>query len=334
MISENHNGRQLLEEIIKNQRTVLADGAMGTMLMKMNALKSGDCPEELNLTRPQILKEIAKLYLAEGATLIQTNTFGGSPLKLKSYHLQDKTETINILGVKVVRDAIDEYLARRNIQIQSKDNHQNNHQQNQQILIAASVGPTGELLKPMGMFEPETIYQAFREQISALLKGGADIISIETMSDVTEASLAVKASKDLSPSTPVIASMTFDQTPRGFFTFMGVSVERACKKLTEAGADIIGSNCGNGFDRMIILAKEFKKHSSIPLMFRSNAGVPITGAGGEISYSQGPDYFREKVQELLAVGVSIVGGCCGTTPEHIRAMRDGVMKDGVSNEHR
>jgi 5-methyltetrahydrofolate--homocysteine methyltransferase len=160
----------------------------------------------------------------------------------------------------------------------------------------------------------------FTRQVRALADAGVDLFCVETMTDLNEATIAVAACKTVSPAIPVCATMTFDATPRGFFTIMGVSVEQAVRGLTEAGADVIGSNCGNGIEKMIDIAREFKTHTSLPLIIQSNAGLPAI-ANGKVVYSETPDFMAEKCRELIEIGVSVIGGCCGTTPAHIAAIR-------------
>lgn len=285
--------KDLLERI-KNG-VLVADGAMGTMLMACG-LKPGDVPESFNLTQPEILEKIASLYLDAGAEIIQTNTFGASPLKLSFYSLDGKTEEINRNAVLAVRKVVGE-----------------------RAYISASCGPSGRLLKPYGDTEPEDVYSSFERQLKTLIHSGVDIICIETMTDLTEATLAIKAAKTVSPSTPVMATMTFDPTPRGFYTVMGINIEQASKGLETAGADIIGSNCGNGIENMIKIAIEFRQKSMLPLIIQSNAGLPVIKRNTTI-YPETPEFMAEKAKELVSIGVSIIGGCCGTTPEHIRAL--------------
>lgn len=285
--------KDLLERI-KNG-VLVADGAMGTMLMACG-LKPGDVPESFNLTQPEILEKIASLYLDAGAEIIQTNTFGASPLKLSFYSLDGKTEEINRNAVLAVRKVVGE-----------------------RAYISASCGPSGRLLKPYGDTEPEDVYSSFERQLKTLIHSGVDIICIETMTDLTEATLAIKAAKTVSPSTPVMATMTFDPTPRGFYTVMGINIEQAAKGLETAGADIIGSNCGNGIENMIKIAIEFRQKSRLPLIIQSNAGLPVIKRNTTI-YPETPEFMAEKAKELVSIGVSIIGGCCGTTPEHIRAL--------------
>ncbi len=282
-------------ERIQNGDVLVADGAMGTMLME-HGLKPGDPPESFNLTHTEILKKIASLYLKAGAEIIQTNTFGGSPLKLAMYSLDDKTEEINKNAVLAVNEAIGEH-----------------------AYVSGSCGPSGRLLKPYGDVEEEEMYNNFERQIKALIKGGIDIICVETMTDLTEATQAIKAAKTVSSSTPVMATMTFDPTPKGFYTIMGISIEQAVKGLENAGADIIGSNCGNGIENMVKIAREFRAYSTLPLIIQSNAGLPEI-KGNKTIYPETPEFMAEKAKELVSIGVSIIGGCCGTTPEHIRVL--------------
>jgi len=239
---------------------------------------------------------VATLYVEAGADLITTNTFGGSPLNLGSYGLDDRTEEINHTAVEVIRSVVGD-----------------------RAYVLASIGPTGKILTPYGDTEPEVVREAFARQIDALVAAGADLLCIETMIDLREAELALEAARSISENIPVIATMTFDPTPRGFFTVMGVTIERACSGLVEAGADIVGSNCGNGIDRMVEIAREFTRHASVPVVIQSNAGLPEHHAG-ELVYPESPDFMAARVGELMDLGVSIIGGCCGTTPAHIRAM--------------
>jgi 5-methyltetrahydrofolate--homocysteine methyltransferase len=281
---------------LKDGEILVADGAMGTMLFDYG-LKPGEPPESFNLTRPEVLEEIASLYLDAGAEIIQTNTFGASPLRLSFYSLEDKTEEINRNAVIAVKKVVGD-----------------------RAYVSASCGPSGRLLKPYGESEPEEIYNSFERQIKALIHAGVDAICIETMTDLREATLAIKAAKTVSPLTPVMATMTFDPTPKGFYTVMGVSIEDAARELKAAGADIIGSNCGNGIENMIKIAKEFTQHTQLPIIIQSNAGLPEM-QGDKPIYSETPEFMAEKAKELVSTGVSIIGGCCGTTPEHIRAIR-------------
>ena len=281
---------------LKTKKILVADGAMGTMLFA-RGLKPGEPPESVNLKNPEILKEIAQAYFDAGADIIHTNTFGASPLKLSDYRLEDKTEEINRIAVERIRKVV-----------------------GYKAYVSGSIGPSGKLLKPFGDTEPDDIYKSYERQIKSLINADVDLICIETMTDLNEATLAIKAAKSISPEIPIMATMTFDETPRGFYTIMGVSIDDAVVGLQKAGADIIGSNCGNGIENMIKIAREFKKLTTLPIIIQSNAGIPEM-KDGKLFYSETPEFFAEKSKELIDAGVSIIGGCCGTTPEYIRTIR-------------
>lgn len=282
---------------LNNGEILVSDGAMGTMLME-RGLNVGEPPELFNLKQLDVLGEIASLYFEAGANIIQTNTFGASPLKLSLYSLDDKTEEINMNAVNIVRKVIDD-----------------------RAYISGSCGPSGRLLKPYGDTEEKELYKNFERQITSLINAVVDVICIETMTDLREAEIAIKVVKEISSSIPVMATMTFDPTPKGFYTIMGVSIEDATKRLESAGADIIGSNCGNGIENMIKIAREFKKHTNIPIIVQPNAGIPEIKEGKSV-YPESPQFMAEKARELVKIGISIIGGCCGTTPDHIRAIRN------------
>jgi 5-methyltetrahydrofolate--homocysteine methyltransferase len=281
---------------------LVGDGAMGTMLFE-RGVAPGEPPESVTLSRPEVLEEIARLYLDAGADILETNTFGGSPLKLALHGLERETEALNRGAVEAVRRAV-----------------------GARAYVAGSCGPSGRLLEPYGDTTPGAMADSFRRQLAALIAAGVDCICVETMTDLAEATLAVRAAKDLSAATPVLATMTFDPTPRGYFTIMGVSVAAAAAGLADAGADVIGSNCGNGVEHMVAIAREFRRHTALPLLIQPNAGLPRM-VGDSTVYDETPAFMADKARELLSAGVSIIGGCCGTTPAHIAALR--AMVDGL-----
>jgi 5-methyltetrahydrofolate--homocysteine methyltransferase len=184
--------------------------------------------------------------------------------------------------------------------------------------VAGSVGPSGEFLEPLGEVTNAEMLEAFVEQVTALAEGGADAILIETMTALEEATLAIKAVKEATD-LPVIATMTYDKGPRGFFTMMGVQPERAVVELREAGADVTGANCGNGIDNMVEIARLMRGATDGYLLVHSNAGIPAIRKG-QIVYSETPEYMAERFKELADLGINILGGCCGTTPSHIFAL--------------
>jgi 5-methyltetrahydrofolate--homocysteine methyltransferase len=283
-------------ERIAAGEVLLADGAMGTML-QARGLEPGGCPEALNLDRPELLGEIARLYRAAGADLLLTNTFGGSPLKLMSYGLAESCEEVQRAAIRAARAGGGEG-----------------------ALVALSCGPCGQLLRPYGEADPGEVAEGFRRQVAAAAGEGVDLVFVETMTDLEEALLALRASKEAAPGLPVSVTLTFDETPRGFFTIMGTSVERASEALGEAGADLVGSNCGHGIEGMARVAEEFSRSTSLPLVIQSNAGLPET-RGAEIVYPETPGIMAARIPALVDSGVRVVGGCCGTTPAHIAAFR-------------
>ena len=282
----------ILDEI-KQNKILLADGAWGTFL-QAKGLKPGECPELWNITHRKDVLDIAESYLLAGSDIIETNSFGGSIFKLSQYGLGDRVSEINQAAAAISREAA------------GKKKH-----------VAGSVGPTGKMLLTGDVTEKE-LYDAFREQAVALEKGGADIIIIETMMAIDEASLAVRAAKENTKCT-VIVTMTFTRTPKGEYrTMMGVSPEEMVRSMKEAGAQIIGSNCGNGIEDMTGIVKAIRAaDNEIPVIIQANAGLPEL-IDGKTIFRESPEMMASFVPELIKAGVNIIGGCCGTTPEHIR----------------
>lgn len=283
-------------ERLRSGEILISDGALGTMLMR-GGLRPGQCPELLVVEQPDLLTSIARQYLEAGANAVHTNTFGASPMKLSDYGLEERTEEINQRAVTLVAQVVDD-----------------------RAYVSGSCGPSGKIMQPYGDFEEEVLYDGYERQMRTLTDAGVDIICIETMFDLREAVLAVKATKAVSPQTPVMATMTFDKTPEGYFTVWGNSIEESAAGLQEAGADVVGSNCGHGMENMVEIARRFREVTSLPLLIQSNAGLPET-IDGEIVYTESPQLFAEKTHELIDIGVAVIGGCCGTTPEHIRAIK-------------
>ena len=276
--------------------TVVSDGALGTMLIA-RGLQTGKCTESATLEHPDWIEEIASAYLAAGAEIIQTNTFGASPPRLAVYGLEDQTEKINTTGVRLARRAV-----------------------GSRALVMASCGPTGLAAGLESTLPFEAVEKAYERQFSALFSTGVDLVLVETMCDVVEATIAIKTAKRLEASVPVLATMVFDQTPQGFRTLRGVTVAEACRRLADAGADVIGSNCSRGAAQMVEIAREFQRHSTVPLTMRPHAGIPVN-RDNHLVYPETPEFMARHAAEMLDSGVQIIGGCCGTTPEHIRALR-------------
>lgn len=283
-------------ERLKQEKVLVSDGAIGSLLFE-KGLNPGDCPERFNLEHPEVLAEIAQAYLQAGADIIQTNTFGASPLKLSDYNLDDKTKDINQKAVEIVKQVV-----------------------NSKTFISGSVGPTGKMLLPYGDIEPTVMKENYKRQIGILIESGVDLLCIETMTDLNEAVIAIQSAREISSDIPIIATMTFDVIPQGCVTIMGHGLAKVCNKLEETGANVIGSNCGNGTKNMITIAKEFIANSKLPVIIQSNAGIP-TIIDDQVFYQETPEEFANFTKILIELGVSIIGGCCGTTPNHIRAIR-------------
>ncbi len=286
-----------LLERLRAGDVLVGDGALGTQLIA-RGLAPGEAPEALNLSRPELLEQIAREYLEAGADLVTTNTFGGSPARLARYGLGDRCEAVNRAAVEAVRRAVGE-----------------------RAYVMASIGSSGHLLRPYGDADPAEIAAGFERQIRAVAEAGADLIGIETMTDLAEAVLAVRAARAAAPGLPVLATMTFESTPRGFYTVMGASIAAAARELGEAGADIVGSNCGNGSALMVEIAREFRARTGRPIAIQPNAGLPEM-RGAAVVYPETPAFMAGNAVALAAAGVSIIGGCCGTTPAHVRAVRE------------
>ena len=286
--------RSILKRL-EEGKILISDGAWGTFLHELG-LEVGDCPEIWNVTHRQQVLSIAKSYIDAGADMILTNSFGAHPIRLQHYGLQDRAFELNETAAAISREAAG-----------------NDH------FVLGSMGPSGAILL-MGEHSEEEVYDGFRIQVEGLAKGGADAICVETMSAIDEACLAIKAAKEIT-NLEVACTFTYNKTVHGYYrTMMGVSPEDMIKAVKNAGADIIGANCGIGFDQMIEVVQSIRQtDKKTPVLVHANAGMPIIKEGKTI-FPETPEIIAPKIKHLINAGANIIGGCCGTSPEHIKTL--------------
>jgi len=282
-----------LRELARS-RVVLLDGGLGSMLIAAG-LEAGRAPEWWNLEHPERVGAVHRAYREAGSDVVHTNTFGANPLRLTAGGLADRCREVNAAAVVIARRACGEA-----------------------CLVAGDVGPTGHMLPPLGTTTVEQLRAAFRDQVEALADAGADLISIETMSDLREALAAVEAAH--ATGLAVHASMTFEARPRGYFTIMGDPLVPSLKALVDAGADAVGCNCSVTSATMVAMVREATPLVPAPVSAQPNAGKPIVTPDG-VAYDANPEAFARDVAAIVGAGASLVGGCCGTTPEFIRQAR-------------
>ena len=275
---------------------LISDGAMGTMLQG-KGLTDGGAPELWNVENPSAIEEVLEEYAAAGANLITTNTFGGTRGRLQMHGLEDRLFELNKAGAEIARKVADRHPG---------------------CFVMGDVGPSGELMEPMGTMTIEEATALFADQIKALVAGGVDAILIETMSDLQEVEAAVKAAKVVAPNLPIIVTFSFDTNMR---TMMGVKPAVAVSTLAAQGVRIIGANCGRGVDEMRVIAKELTdaRTDGVYIITQSNAGLPKL-VGGDFVYDGTPEEMAKYAQDMKTLGVNVIGSCCGSSPAHTKAM--------------
>jgi 5-methyltetrahydrofolate--homocysteine methyltransferase len=285
---------RLLERIAEGE-LLISDGATGTYLQN-NGLAPGGCPEEFNALRPEVIRGMAAAYFEAGSDMVETNSFGGSRYMLAKYGHGDRVEEWNRLAGELAREAAPEG-----------------------CFVLGSIGPTGEILEEKaGTADAGEMYEVFAEQARGLAAGGVDAVCVETMSDATgEMKLAIRAVKEAT-GLPVVATVCYDRGPRGLFTMMGDTPQSAAETLAEAGADVVGSNCGIAIGDMIEVITAMRQATDLPILTHINAGIPRIEAGA-IVYPDTPELMAEQLDRVVEAGANIIGGCCGTGPEHVRA---------------
>ena len=276
--------------------TLASDGAMGTML-QARGLTDGGAPELWNVEKPEEIEAVLEAYAAAGANFITTNTFGGTAGRLAMHGLDDRLEELNKAGAAIARKVADRHPG---------------------CFVMGDIGPSGELMEPMGTLTVESGKALFAAQIRALVAGGVDAILIETMSDLSEVEAAVSAAQEVAPGMPIITTLSFDTNLR---TMMGVNPRMAVKHLAALGVRIIGANCGRGTDEMSQIAKELveARPEGVFIITQSNAGLPVL-QGDEFIYNGTPEEMARYAKEMKDLGVNIVGSCCGSSPAHTQSI--------------
>jgi 5-methyltetrahydrofolate--homocysteine methyltransferase len=281
---------------LQSGTVLVCDGGMGTELQK-RGMPTGICPEEYNISHPDLVQGIYRDYYKAGSDIVETNTFGGNRSRLAMHDFEERVSEFCRKSADLAKEVCP-----------------------QEKFVAGSMGPTGDIIEPLGPRTIQEAYDFFAEQAEALAEGGVDMIFVETMMAAEEAEIAIKAVKEKT-NLPVVSTMTFELGQSGLRTMWGVDVPAAVQRLTDAGADVIGANCGKGFEEMIAIVKEMRPLSAKPIIAQPNAGIP-EWVDGKSVYIETPEMIKPKAEALLKQGVNILGGCCGTAPEHIEMMRN------------
>jgi methionine synthase I (cobalamin-dependent) len=285
----------ILEKVAR--QGLLLDGAMGSMLIRQG-LRGNEAAELWNIEHPDIITRIHRAYFDAGADVASANTYGACSAKLRRMGLEDQVERLNREGVRLARKAC------------GKDR-----------FVAGDMGALDAMLQPAGPISFQEAVDSFAGQAGILEDEGVDLFLVETIFDITVAFAAIQAIRSVSKK-PVFCSLTFKQMKKGFFTLFGNPPGQSMKALADAGASAVGANCTIGSGAMIDLAREIRGHATVPVITQPNAGMPAIGTGPHPTYPEDPDFFARNIKTIRDLGVEIVGGCCGTTPDHIRKIRE------------
>jgi len=284
----------IIEKVQKNG--LIFDGAMGSMLIN-KGITGSEAPELWNFKHPDIIMEIHRAYYLAGADVASANTYGASAIKLKKMGVTQSVEDVNRTGVQIAREVC------------GKEQY-----------IAGELGSLGDTLQPLGSVSFNQAVDCFAQQANFLEDEGVDVFLIETIFDINIALAAIKAVRSVSEK-PIFCSLTFNKMPKGFFTIFGNNIKNSMKSLVDAGASAVGANCSMGSNTMIDLAEEIKKCVNVPVIIMPNAGMPETTNDNAVFYPEDENSFANNIKKIKELGVEIVGGCCGTTPEYIKKIK-------------
>jgi|TARA_B100001245_G_scaffold70828_1_gene49939 5-methyltetrahydrofolate--homocysteine methyltransferase len=287
------NAQKILNDI-KSKKIFLLDGATGTYLQN-HGLEPGGCPELMNKENPDVISSMADSYFKNGSDIVLTNSFGGNRYRLSHYDLDNDVFELNKLSAMLAREKSEKYIDK---------------------YVFGSIGPTGEFLEPLGSVSEADMYDSFANQMNGLFEGGVDGFLIETQIATEETKLAIKVAKE-NFNVLILASAVYDKGPKGYFTMFGLKPKESLKIFFESGAHVVGTNCGNGSENMVEIAKQLRSVTDKPLIVQANAGIPKIKKQ-DIIYPESPEFMQEKYKDLIENKINFIGGCCGTNSEHIR----------------
>ena len=299
------NAQKILNDI-KNKKIFLLDGATGTYLQN-NGLEPGGCPELMNKENSTVISSMADDYFKNGSDIVLTNSFGGTKYRLRHYGLENEVYELNKQSAMLAKEEAEKYSEK---------------------FVFGSIGPTGEFLEPLGSVTESEMYDALANQMKGLFEGGVDGFLIETQIATEETNLAIKVAKE-NFNILILASAVYDKGPKGYFTMFGLTPKESLEIFFEAGAHVVGTNCGNGSENMVEIAKQLRSLTNYPLLVQANAGIPKIKKQ-DIIYPESPEFMQERYKELIVNEINFIGGCCGTDSEHIRFFHELIRRHNES----